>query len=65
MPVWFLSTTEDKALPVEAQRMMVQGARDAGADVSVREVESSHSPMLSRPEETVGFVLEAVKAFVG
>ena len=48
VPVWYLSTMEDRALPVQAQRMFVQCAKDAGADVTVREVESSHSPMLSR-----------------
>lgn len=31
----------------------------AGADITVREVASGHSPMLSKPEETVDFILEA------
>jgi pimeloyl-ACP methyl ester carboxylesterase len=64
VPVWFLATTEDKAFPVQAQKAMVQMAKDAGADVTLREVASSHSPMLSRPEETTKFILEAVKYFV-
>ena len=63
VPVWYLATTEDKALPVEAQRTFVQIARDAGADVTLREAESSHSPMLSKPKETVNFILEAVAYF--
>ncbi|TVY82441.1 Methylesterase [Lachnellula suecica] len=63
VPVWFLATTEDKALPFEAQKFFVQTARDAGADVTVREVESSHSPMLSKPQETVDFLLEAAASF--
>jgi pimeloyl-ACP methyl ester carboxylesterase len=65
VPVWYIATTEDKSLPIEAQRMFVQMAKDAGGDVTLREVESSHSPMLSRPEETAGIVFDAVKAFVG
>jgi len=65
VPVWYLGTTEDQALPLQAQRMFVQMARDAGGDVTVREVVSSHSPMLSKPKETVEFILEAVRAFVG
>lgn len=65
VPVWYVATTEDKALPVQAQRAFVQGAKDAGADVTLREVESSHSPMLSRPKQTADFILEAVTAFVG
>ncbi|KIW35479.1 uncharacterized protein PV07_02175 [Cladophialophora immunda] len=65
VPSWYLATKDDKALPVEAQRMFVQMAKDAGADVTLREIESSHSPMLSRPEETVQFVLDATARFVG
>jgi pimeloyl-ACP methyl ester carboxylesterase len=65
IPNWYLSTTEDKAFPVQAQRMVVQMAKDAGADVTVREVASSHSPMLSKPKETADFILEAVASFVG
>lgn len=64
VPVWYLATVEDKALPVEAQRMFVQMAKDAGGHVTMREVESSHSPMLSREKETAEFLLEAAKAFV-
>ncbi len=64
VPVWYLATTEDKALPIQAQRMFVQNAKDAGADVTIREIESSHSPMLSRPKETADFILEAVASFV-
>jgi len=62
--VWYLATVEDKALPIEAQRIWVEMARTDGADVTLREVQSSHSPMLSRPEETVKFVLDAVGSFV-
>lgn len=65
VPVWYLATTEDKAFPVQAQRAFVQSAKDAGADVTLREIRSSHSPMLSRPKETVDFILEAVTSFVG
>jgi hypothetical protein len=63
VPVWYLSTLEDSGLPAEMQRLTVQIARDAGADVTVREVATGHSPMLSRPEETVEFMLKAVAAF--
>lgn len=63
VPVWYLATKEDKAVPIDAQRMFVQMAKDAGGDVTLREVDSSHSPMLSRPKETVDFILEAVAAF--
>ncbi|QSZ34271.1 hypothetical protein DSL72_005861 [Monilinia vaccinii-corymbosi] len=62
LPVWYLTTLDDRTFPVEAQGMFVRMARDAGADVTVREVLSSHSPMLSRPRETADFILEAVES---
>lgn len=65
VPVWFLATSEDKAFPFEAQKMFVQSSKEAGADITLREIDSSHSPMLSRPEETVEFMLEALASFVG
>ena len=63
VPVWYLATVNDQALPIAAQRMFVQMAKDAGGDITVKEVDSSHSPMLSKPEETAQFVLEAINAF--
>jgi pimeloyl-ACP methyl ester carboxylesterase len=63
VPCWYLSTTRDPTLPPELSKMFVAMARDAGADVTVREIDSSHSPMLSRPEETADFISEAVEAF--
>ncbi|PNY29236.1 Uncharacterized protein TCAP_00849 [Tolypocladium capitatum] len=63
VPVWFLATAEDRALPVQAQRAFVQGAKDAGAHVVLREIASSHSPMLSRPKETAEFILQAAASF--
>ena len=65
VPVWYVSTTEDKAFPPEAQKSMIQYAMDAGADLMAREIATSHSPMLSKPRETADFILEAVRAFAG
>ena len=65
VPVWYLATTDDKALPYEAQKHLLQMSRDAGGDITVREVESSHSPMLSKPEETAKFIEDAAASFVG
>jgi len=62
VPVWMLITTEDKALPVEAQKMFVGMVEDS-ADVTVREIATGHSPMLSKAEEVVDFILEATKHF--
>ena len=65
VPCWFLATTVDRSFPLEMQKMLVQGARDQGGNVVLREVESSHSPMLSRPEEVTRFLTDAIEAFVG
>ncbi|KAK0754681.1 Alpha/beta hydrolase fold-1 [Schizothecium vesticola] len=64
VPVWYLAARGDRALPVEAQRMLVEMARAQGGDVTVREVEGGHAVMLSRPGEVAGFVAEAVEDFV-
>ncbi|KAK7960730.1 hypothetical protein PG988_011944 [Apiospora saccharicola] len=58
VPCWSLVTTEDRAFPPEAQRAMAQAARDAGADIWSEEIAAGHSPMLSRPAETVDFFAE-------
>ncbi|KAL1882187.1 hypothetical protein Daus18300_000673 [Diaporthe australafricana] len=65
VPSWFLVTEQDRPLPAEAQRMAIQTARDSGASVEVREVDSGHSPMLSRPEETAAFLIEAAAGLSG
>lgn len=64
VPVWFLITVGDRALPAEVQREFVRGAREEGADICVREVEGGHAVMLSREGDVAGFVSEAAEAFV-
>ncbi|TGO45690.1 hypothetical protein BCON_0373g00080 [Botryotinia convoluta] len=59
LPVWYLTTMDDRTFPVEVQGRFVKMARDVGVDLTVREVVSSHSPMLSRPQETMEFIVEA------
>ncbi|KAM0426476.1 hypothetical protein ACHAPT_008167 [Fusarium lateritium] len=63
VPVWYLATTEDRTHPLEVQKMTVQMAKDEGGDVTFREIASSHSPFLSKPDETVAILLEAIEAF--
>ncbi|KAF2488851.1 alpha/beta-hydrolase [Lophium mytilinum] len=65
VPIYYLGTIEDKGLPVEAQRVFVQMARDAGAEVTAEEAQSSHTVMMSQPETTAEFIVKAVKAFEG
>lgn len=63
LPVWYLACTEDRAVPVEIQRMMVQGAKDAGANVTSREINSGHSVLLCKPRESAEFITEALTTF--
>lgn len=65
VPAWYIGTIEDRGLPVMVQRMNVGMAREMGALVVHREMRTSHSPFLSQPERTAGFVVEAVEAFSG
>lgn len=63
VPAWYIGTVEDRGLPVLAQRMTVGMAREMGASVEHRELQTSHSPFLSQPEATVRIMLDAVAAF--
>lgn len=65
VPVWYIGTIEDRGLPVLAQRIQMGVAREMGGRVEHRELQTSHSPFLSRPEATVRIILEAVEAFTG
>lgn len=65
VPSWYIGTVEDRGLPVVAQRLNVGMAREMGASVEHRELQTSHSPFLSQPEETAKIVAEAVGAFIG
>ncbi|KAF1812901.1 hypothetical protein P152DRAFT_507219 [Eremomyces bilateralis CBS 781.70] len=50
---WFLMATD-----------FVKATKGAGASVTVRDISSGHTPILSRPKETVDFILEALAAFL-
>lgn len=63
VPSWYIGTVEDRGIPVLAQRMSVGMAREMGATVEHRELQTSHSPFLSQPGLTVEIILEAVDAF--
>jgi pimeloyl-ACP methyl ester carboxylesterase len=65
VPAWYIGTTEDRGLPVAMQRIQVGMAREMGCSVEHRELQTSHSPFLSQPEETVRIVIKAVEAFTG
>ncbi|KAF5685619.1 alpha beta-hydrolase [Fusarium circinatum] len=63
VPVWQVMTKDDRAYPYEAQKMLVRGAEKLGADVTKRIIDSAHLPMLSKPDEIVEILEEAIQAF--
>jgi pimeloyl-ACP methyl ester carboxylesterase len=65
VPSWYIGTVEDQGLPVVVQRLNVGMARGMGASVEHRELQTSHSPFLSQPKETVQIMVEAIEAFTG
>ncbi len=57
VPVHFLHASEDKAMTLATQESVVERIRASGGRVRTEMVEgSSHSPFLSRVEETVAFL---------
>ncbi|KAF2009347.1 alpha/beta-hydrolase [Aaosphaeria arxii CBS 175.79] len=62
---WYIGTTEDRGLPVFAQRMQVGMARAMGGIVEHRELRTSHSPFLSQPDKVSDIMIEAIDDFVG
>jgi pimeloyl-ACP methyl ester carboxylesterase len=62
-PNYYIVTKQDHGLPASMQQMIIGMA--ASADVTVRELDASHSPMLSMPEETANIIDEAATEFEG
>ncbi|KAK3702362.1 hypothetical protein LTR37_014936 [Vermiconidia calcicola] len=57
IPSSYLFCTKDQAFPFEAQKGLVNAATEAGARLDYTEIiEASHSPFLSRFEETSAFI---------
>ncbi|PVH95004.1 alpha/beta-hydrolase [Periconia macrospinosa] len=57
-PVSYLYTTQDRVVPVEYQRSMVEEMRREGAKVRTYEVESGHCPNFTNARMVVGYVEE-------
>lgn len=62
VPVWYIAAEKDGIMSFEYQKRWYQGAIAEGADVTVLELDSSHSPMLSMPTETTNFIQQAILA---
>jgi hypothetical protein len=53
LPSAYIITTKDEAIPMQFQEMF---SAMPGGQFTVEKIESSHSPFLSKPEETAAFV---------
>lgn len=56
IPSSYLMCEKDLAIPLQAQEMMVDAAREKGAQVEVSRLETGHSPYLTMPKETVDWI---------
>ncbi|BEI82025.1 hypothetical protein CcaverHIS002_0211850 [Cutaneotrichosporon cavernicola] len=61
VPNYYIVTKQDHGLPPAMQKMIIGMAGDA--DVTVRELDTSHSPMLSMPAETADIIVQAATEF--
>lgn len=59
IPSWYLLCEDDLAIPAIAQEMMATGMKEAGGDVQVERIKSSHSPFLSQPDVVVDWIRRA------
>ncbi|KAF2826260.1 alpha/beta-hydrolase [Ophiobolus disseminans] len=56
IPSAYLLCEDDRAIPAAGQEAMIQGAKDAGAQVDVTRIKASHSPFLSKVDDTVKWI---------
>ena len=62
IPTGYLYCSNDKSLPLVAQQYIMSAAKEAGAKIVLEEtVEASHSPFLSKIEETSAFVRKLIE----
>lgn len=57
----YVRTTEDRAVPSFVQDVMMKKSQ---AKWLVKDIETSHSPFLSRPKELTGLILDCVDTFL-
>ena len=59
--VAYIKTLNDTALPAFVQQMMIDNA--GVADMIVKELDSDHSPQLSKPEKLTEILVELAEQF--
>ena len=56
----YIDSINDETCPSSTHKLMIQAARDSGAEVRSVEVDAGHSPYLSRTEEMVKLMTEFI-----
>lgn len=64
IPVTYLLCEEDKIIPPEAQRRMIQTIKDVGGNVTVYCCSSGHCPTVTRVDKVVEIVRKAAGELV-
>ena len=59
--VAYIRTAKDTGFPVVVQQMMIDNA--TGVDWIIKDIDSDHSPQLSKPEELSEILLNLAKEF--
>ena len=56
IPTHYLVCEDDQAIPLPQQEFMTGMVKEKGGEIQTTRFKSSHSPFLSRPEETVEWI---------
>ena len=56
----YIRTLQDRTIPTIAQKMMVQYS---GVDWDIKEIDTSHSPFLVRPQQLADNIVEMATSF--
>ena len=62
IPIRYMLTEKDNAVPLFLQELLVAKLQEVGAQTSVVKVDAGHSPYLSKPEMVVNAVVDMVKS---
>jgi pimeloyl-ACP methyl ester carboxylesterase len=65
VPVSYIFCKKDGAIPLQIQEAMVEGAKEAGASITTKSLDTGHSPFLSKTEETIGAIVESLNTLQG
>lgn len=56
IPCSYLLCEDDRAIPLDAQKAMVERARGIGANIETEVIKTGHTPWLVLPDEVVNYI---------